>query len=198
MAQFVQNRCHTPDWSLVQEVVEVESGKRNDRPALASALKLCRKHRATLVIAKLDRLARNVAFISNLMESGVEFVAVDMPQANRFVVHILAAVAEHEAEAISKRTKAALAAAKARGTKLGGRRVSAERFAEIAAGGRQVRIDKTAQSRAELLPVIAKVRAGGATALRQIAAGLNALEISAPRGGEWSAIQVLRVIGATT
>src|SRR6195952_1120642 len=81
------------DWALVEEVLEVESGKRNDRPALATALKLCRKHRATLVIAKLDRLARNVAFISNLMESGVEFVAVDMPQANRFVVHILAAVA---------------------------------------------------------------------------------------------------------
>ena len=130
------------DWTLVQEVLEVESGKRNDRPALATALKLCRKHRATLVIAKLDRLARNVAFISNLMESGVEFVAVDMPQANRFVVHILAAVAEQEAEAISKRTKAALAAAKARGTKLGGRRVSAERFAEIGAAARQVRSQK--------------------------------------------------------
>jgi DNA invertase Pin-like site-specific DNA recombinase len=124
------------DWTLVQEVLEVESGKRNDRPALATAIKLCRKHRATLVIAKLDRLARNVAFISNLMESGVEFVAVDMPQANRFVVHILAAVAEQEAEAISTRTKAALAAAKARGTKLGGRRVSAKRFAEIGAAAR--------------------------------------------------------------
>ncbi len=96
------------DWTLIKEVVEVESGKRNDRPALASALQLCRKHKATLVIAKLDRLARNVAFISNLMEAGVEFVAVDMPQANRFMVHILAAVAEQEAEAISKRTKAAL------------------------------------------------------------------------------------------
>ncbi len=108
------------DWTLVREVLEVESGKRNDRPALADALKLCRKHKATLVIAKLDRLARNVAFISNLMESGAEFVAVDMPQANRFVVHIMAAVAEQEAEAISKRTKAALQAAKERGKKLGG------------------------------------------------------------------------------
>jgi DNA invertase Pin-like site-specific DNA recombinase len=87
---------------------------------VADALRLCRKHRAILVIAKLDRLARNVAFISNLMESGVEFVAVDMPQANHFVVHILAAVAEQEAEAISKRTTAALAAANARGTRLGG------------------------------------------------------------------------------
>src|SRR5271154_4183939 len=114
------------DWTLVQEVVEVESGKRSDRPALAEALRLCRKHRATLIIAKLDRLARNVHFISGLMESGVEFVAVDMPQANRFVVHILAAVAEQEADAISRRTKAALEAAKARGQKLGGRRVSSE------------------------------------------------------------------------
>src|ERR1700692_210623 len=116
---------------LVGEFQEIESGKKNDRPEIAAALAACRVQRATLVIAKLDRLARNVAFISNLMESGVEFVAVDMPQANRFVVHILAAVAEHEAEAISKRTKAALAAAKARGTQLGGRRVSADRWAEI-------------------------------------------------------------------
>src|ERR687889_1623464 len=101
-------------WQLVAEVVEVESGKRNDRPKLAEALRLCRLHGATLIIAKLDRLARNVAFISNLMESGVEFVAVDFPQANRLTVHILAAVAEHERELISQRTRAALAQAKKR------------------------------------------------------------------------------------
>jgi DNA invertase Pin-like site-specific DNA recombinase len=182
------------DWKLIQEVVEVESGKRNDRPALASALRLCRKHRATLVIAKLDRLARNVAFIANLMESGVDFVAVDMPQANRFVVHIMAAVAEQEAEAISKRTKAALAAAKARGTHLGGRRVSAERFAEIQAAARQAHAQKAAEARVSVLPAIAKIQASGATSLRQIAFGLNALEIPTPRGGEWSAVQVQRVI----
>jgi len=181
------------DWTLVQEVVEVESGKRNDRPALGDALRLCRKHRATLVIAKLDRLARNVAFISNLMESGVEFVAVDMPQANRFVVHILAAVAEQEAEAISKRTKAALAAAKARGARLGGRRVSAERFAEIANSARQVRTEKADKRAAELLPVIRSIQAEGAHSLRQIAAGLNERNISTPRGGEWSAVQVQRL-----
>jgi DNA invertase Pin-like site-specific DNA recombinase len=186
------------DWALVQEVVEIESGKRNDRPALAMALRLCRKHRATLVIAKLDRLARNVAFISNLMESGVEFVAVDMPQANRFVVHILAAVAEQEAEAISKRTKAALAAAKARGTKLGGRRVSAERFAEIGAAARQARTERAERGRAEILPTIAKIQAAGATTLRQISAELNALEIPAARGGEWSAVQVRRILERTT
>jgi DNA invertase Pin-like site-specific DNA recombinase len=185
------------DWALVQEVVEVESGKRNDRPALADALRLCRKHRATLVIAKLDRLARNVAFISNLMESGVEFVAVDMPQANRFVVHILAAVAEHEAEAISKRTKAALAAAKARGTQLGGRRVSAERWAEIRLTAGVVRGAEADKRAATLvLPVIRELQAAGATSLRQIAAGLNERNITTPRGGEWSAVQVQRAMTA--
>jgi DNA invertase Pin-like site-specific DNA recombinase len=182
------------DWTLVQEVVEVESGKRNDRPALADALRLCRKHKATLVIAKLDRLARNVAFISNLMESGVEFVAVDMPQANRFVVHILAAVAEHEAEAISKRTKAALAAAKARGTQLGGRRVSAERWAEIGFAARGARTAETEKRAAELLPTIQSIKAAGATSLRQIASALNDQGITTPRGGEWSAVQVQRVL----
>src|ERR1700735_4834305 len=109
-------------WKMVDEVTEIESGKRNDRPALARALALCRVHNATLVIAKLDRLARNVNFISNLMEAGVEFTAVDFPQANRLTIHILAAVAEHEAVMISLRTKAALAAAKARGVVLGGDR----------------------------------------------------------------------------
>ena len=91
-------------------MVEVESGKRNDRPKLAEALALCRLHNATLIIAKLDRLARNLAFVSNLMESGVDFVAVDFLQANQLAVHILAAVAGHGASMVSTRTKAALAA----------------------------------------------------------------------------------------
>jgi DNA invertase Pin-like site-specific DNA recombinase len=90
------------NWQLVAEHVEVESGRRDDRPELAKALAACRVHGATLIIAKLDRLARNVAFISNLMAAGVEFVAVDFPQANRLTVHILAAVAEHEREMISR------------------------------------------------------------------------------------------------
>ncbi len=106
-------------WQLLAEHVEIESGKRSDRPQLAAALAHAKATGATIVIAKLDRLARNVAFISNLMESGVEFVAADMPMANRLTVHVLAAVAEHEQKMISQRTKAALAAAKARGTKLG-------------------------------------------------------------------------------
>lgn len=107
------------DAAIVEEFVEVESGRRNDRPQLLKALAACRRHNAVLIIAKLDRLARNVAFVSNLMEAGVDFVAVDMPHASLLTVHILAAVAEHEREMISQRTKAALAAAKARGARLG-------------------------------------------------------------------------------
>lgn len=182
------------NWTLLHEIIEIESGKRNDRPALAEALRFCRQQRATLVIAKLDRLARNVHFISGLMESGVEFLAVDMPSANRFVVHILAAVAEQEAEAISKRTKAALAAATERGTVLGGRRVSAERFREIGAAARQTFSTQAAKGRAQVLPIIAEIQGQGITTLRAIAAELNARMVDAPRGGQWSAVQVQRVL----
>jgi DNA invertase Pin-like site-specific DNA recombinase len=108
--------------AILREYVEVESGKRADRPQLLKALAHARRSRATLVVAKLDRLARNVAFLSAVMDSGADFVAVDNPNANRLTLHILAAVAEAEAKAISDRTKAALAAAKVRGTLLGSAR----------------------------------------------------------------------------
>src|ERR1700720_1769287 len=101
------------------EFTEIETGKRNDRPELERALALCRKRKAKLVIAKLDRLSRNLAFIAALMDSSVEFVAVDNPHATRLTLHILAAVAEHEREMIAQRTKAALQAAKVRGVRLG-------------------------------------------------------------------------------
>ncbi len=110
---------HLNGGTLLDSFTEVESGRRNDRPELAKALDLCRRRKATLVIAKLDRLARNVAFIANLMDANVEIVAVDMPQANRLTLHIMAAMAEHEAQAVSQRTKAALQATKDRGRKLG-------------------------------------------------------------------------------
>jgi hypothetical protein len=99
--EAVRNHLNGGDWRVVAEFTEVESGKRKDRPKLAEALAACRVHNAKLIIAKLDRLARNVAFVSTLMEAGVEFEAVDFPQANRLTIHILAAVAEHEAKVIT-------------------------------------------------------------------------------------------------
>jgi DNA invertase Pin-like site-specific DNA recombinase len=186
------------NWNLVQEIVEVESGKRNDRPAIAEALRLCRLHRATLVIAKLDRLARNVHFISSLMESGVDFVACDFPEANRLTVHILAAVAEHEAAMISSRTKAALSAAKKRGVLLGGQRGPIERMAAMSAIGRiqsaKSRKASAAKRRTDLLPVIEDLRSKGTNTLRGIAAGLNSTGLTTTRGRSWTATQVKRMI----
>lgn len=186
------------DWTLVREVVEVESGKRNDRPALAEALRLCRRQRATLVIAKLDRLARNVVFIATLMEEKVPFVAVDMPSANDLTVHILAAVAQDEAKRISERTKAALIAAKARGTKLGGLRISSKDFAALSrkgqAAGAAVRAAKAQKFREDAWPVIQEIQAAGLTSLRTIAAELNARGETSTRGGSWSAVQVQRIL----
>src|SRR6478752_9170661 len=109
-------------WELSSEFVEIESGKANDRPQLEQALATCELSGATLVVAKLDRLSRNLAFLAKLQESGARFVAADMPEANELTIHIMAAVAQAERKAISVRTKEALAAAKARGVKLGGRR----------------------------------------------------------------------------
>lgn len=183
-------------WKLVAEIVEVESGKRSDRPKLAEALRLCRVHGATLIIAKLDRLARNVNFISNLMESGVEFVAVDLPQANRLTVHIMAAMAEHEAAMISARTTAALAAAKVRGTKLGGRRWNSSKIAPKGnLASAKVRQETAANHAVDLLPIIEAIKAEGAASLRQIATVLNERSIPTPRQkGGWSAVQVQRIL----
>ena len=111
-------------YQIVNSYIEVESGKRNNRPKLLAALEECKKKGSTLIIAKLDRLGRNVAFIANLMEAKVEFIACDNPHANRLMLHIMAAFAEHEREMISKRTKEALKAAKMRGVKLGNPAIS--------------------------------------------------------------------------
>lgn len=110
---------------VLAEYIEIESGKRDDRPQLRRALEHAKKCKATLLIAKIDRLARKMSFIASLMDGDVEFVACDMPQANRLMLHIMAAFAEHEAKMISDRTKVALAAAKARGIVLGGDRPAA-------------------------------------------------------------------------
>ncbi|MBR1235193.1 recombinase family protein [Bradyrhizobium sp. AUGA SZCCT0182] len=177
---------------LVAEYTEVESGRRTDRPRLAEALSACRLHRAILIIAKLDRLARNVAFVSALMEAGVEFSACDFPQANRLTIHILAAVAEHEAKMISERTKAALAAAKARGTVLGGFRGRAGTCTDLAKA-RAIRAAKADCRAFDLAPTIRQLWSEGARSLRAIADGLNSKGITACRGGAWSAAQVRNV-----
>lgn len=167
---------------LVAEVTEVESGRRNDRPELARALDLCRRKRAVLLIARLDRLSRNVAFIANLMESGVDFRAVDMPEASRLTLHILAAVAEHEREMISARTKAALQAAKARGVRLGAPEPDYAR-----AGAANVAVaDRFASTH---WPLVEDLLASGLS-LRAVSRELNERRIKTRTGKAWSAVQV--------
>jgi DNA invertase Pin-like site-specific DNA recombinase len=175
---------------LVGEFTEVESGKRNARPELAKALEACRRNKAKLVIAKLDRLSRNLAFIAALMESGVEFVAVDNPHANKLTVHILAAVAQHEREAISERTRAALAAAKRRGVKLGNpmlANAARKGTSAVKAGARQFA--------ANVLPVIREIRKSGAESNAAIAAKLNERRVPTARGGRWTHVQVGAILG---
>lgn len=167
---------------LAAEFIEVESGRKDNRPQLLAALAECRKRRAVLVIAKLDRLARNVHFISGLMNSDVEFVAVDMPSANRLTIHILAAVAEHEREMISQRTKAALAAAKARGTKLGNPR--AAEAAVLARAAKNIQPPPP-----EVLKLMTDWRRQG-KGLREITRELNRLNIRTPNGNHWYASTV--------
>jgi DNA invertase Pin-like site-specific DNA recombinase len=172
--------------------VEVESGKRSDRPELAKALARAKLTGATLLIAKLDRLSRNVHFVSGLMESGVDFVACDNPTANRLTIHILSAVAEEEARATSARTKAALKAAKERGVKLGGYRGGPTVNPAQGLAERQRRADEYA---ARVRPVLAEARASGAESLRQIAAYLTERGVQTRRGGPWDAAKVRQLIG---
>jgi DNA invertase Pin-like site-specific DNA recombinase len=177
-------------WTLTAEFVEVESGKRADRPQLARALDLCRLTGATLVIAKLDRLTRNVAFLAGLMEAGVEFVACDNPHATRFTIHILAAVAEHEREQIASRTKAALAASKARGKVLGGYRGGPVPDAAAGASGKRAKADAFA---ARLVPTLTDMRTRGLS-LTAMAAELAGKGIMTAAGGAWTATAVRRVL----
>ena len=180
--------------SIAAEFVEIESGKKNDRPQLARALAEAKRTGAVLLIAKLDRLARNVAFIANLLEAGVEIAAADMPEANRFLLHVMAAVAEHEAQAISDRTRVALAAAKARGVKLGWsipERAFEQR--QAAKKGAAVNNARALTHAANILPVIEQIRIGGAS-LRQVAAELNARGVKTTRGGKWHATTVRNIL----
>jgi DNA invertase Pin-like site-specific DNA recombinase len=177
------------DGAIAASFVEVESGKRSDRPELAKALEAARKGKATLIIAKLDRLARNVAFIANLMDAGVDFVACDQPFASRLTLHILAAVAEDEARRISERTKAALKAAKARGTKLG-----SPIAAETAATARAARSAYAVKANANTQAVIADIKRSGVTTLAAIGSALEARGVRTPAGcNTWHPAQVMRM-----
>lgn len=170
--------------TIAETFVETESGKLKDRPKLNAALAQCRKHKATLVIAKLDRLARNVAFVSALMETGVEFVAVDAPYANRLMLHVMSAFAQFEREQISERTKAALAAAKLRGVVLG-------RNGAVIGAQRRVQADILALS---LRPHIRQAAASGCVTLREFVIFLSAHNIPTPGGGKWHPNTVKRLL----
>jgi DNA invertase Pin-like site-specific DNA recombinase len=179
---------------LLASFTEVKSGKRNDRPELAKAMEHARLTGATLLIAKIDRLSRNAAFLLNLQESGVAFTACDMPQANKLTVGIMALVAEQEREAISARTKAALAAAKARGKKLGCPKGAAAFGARRGAGAAEGRIAKADARAHGLRSTIDSIKAVGVTSANAIAGELKVREIATPRGGQWTARSVLNVM----
>lgn len=178
-------------WEHVAEFEERESGKGANaldrRPQLRAALELCKRKRATLVIAKLDRLARNVHFVTGLIEAGVEFVAVDMPTATKAMLQIFAVMAEHERDQISARTKAALAAAKARGVRLG-TTGPANLQSNVKA-----RIAASVAFSERMRGLLGDFRAAGISQ-RQMVARLNELRLTAPRGGEWSLVQLQRTL----
>jgi DNA invertase Pin-like site-specific DNA recombinase len=195
------------DWRIVAEFTEIESGRRADRPELDKALAAARLHRCPLVVSKVDRLTRSVAFLSRLLEAGVDVRFADLPQiegaTGRFLLQQMVAVAELEAGMISTRTKAALGAAKARGRTLGGPRIRKSDGAAVvishdaqkagAAAGKKRAADRAA----DLAPTIEAIRQTGATTLQAIATALDAAGIPTPRGGgTWRPVQVKRTLDA--
>lgn len=193
----VETLCRSRGWEIIAPpFMEIESGKHANRPELTKALHRAKVTGATLVVAKLDRLSRNVAFLATLQDSGAKFIAADMPEANELTVHIMAAVAQAERKAISRRTKEALAAAKARGQRLGNpngaaslRRAGKGNQAGVAA------ITAAASSRAESLrPVIDELRTNGAQSLNKLADALNEGGFVTARGGRWYATSVRNLL----
>jgi len=179
-------------WPPIDEFVEIETGKGANalakRPQLVAAITAAKRHKATLVIARLDRLARNVHFISGLMETGVDFVAVDNPNASPFELHIRASMSQEEARLISERTKAALQAAKARGTRLGNPQIA----------GLVARHRKAAKAKAlTYAPIVNVLRANGLST-RQLAVALNERGIASPGGGRWHTSNAHKLIQRLT
>ena len=189
---------------LTPTYVETESGKNDDRPELTKALNRCKLMGATLLVAKLDRLSRNVAFIATLQDAGVKFVAADMPEGNELTIHVMAAMAQHERKAISKRTKEALAAAKAKGTKLGGWREYGDEHPKHGQArtpvdhrlGTAARQERAAEFNTRVGQAIAEIQATGAGSMAEIARRLNDEGVRTRRGGKWQATQVARVLAA--
>ena len=184
--QAVQQFTGLNGFALTDELVEVETGKKHRRPILQLALEACKKQQATLLIAKLDRLARNVAFVSALIESGVDFKAVDMPDANKLMVHVIAAFAEYERDMISARTTEALRAARQRGVELGkyGRDVLSKQNKGLA--------DRFALS---LLPLVDELRRKGIKTVREITDEFNRRKIPTYRNsGRWHESTVHNII----
>jgi DNA invertase Pin-like site-specific DNA recombinase len=186
----VRDYLNGGQWTLLAEVAEVESGKHSDRPKLQEALSTCRLTGATLVIAKLDRLSRDAHFLLGLEKAGVDFLAVDMPSANRLTVRLMAVIAQAEREMISERTKAALKAAKARGVRLGGWKGGPVVDGRLGARAVQEQADEFA---AEVGPIIRGLRDKGMS-LREIAAEMAGRGIRTARGGAWTAAAVRAVI----
>ena len=186
------------NWELIAEFVEVETGKRDDRPKLREALHRAKVTGATLVIAKLDRLSRNLAFIAALQDSGAKFVAADMPEANETMIQFMAVIAQHERKMISTRTKAALAAARARGKRLGNPNLAALQAVGAGKPGWTAGADSNracANKFAwDVLPVVEAIRADGITSLEGIANALNSRGILTARGGRWYATTVRNLL----
>ena len=194
----VADYLSTGEWDLLEEFVEVESGKNSRRPKLLEAIELCKASGAKLLVAKLDRLARDAAFLMNLKDAGIDFVCADMPEANRLTIGIMALVAEQEREAISKRTKEALAAAKARGVQLGAYRegvyVGGKGNAGTARNASEARTVKFHANAVDKLPLLKRYDPDGSMSLRAIADIFNRYGVKTVSGrGQWSANSVRRL-----
>ena len=194
----VADYLSTGQWNLLEEFVEVESGKNSERPKLLEAIELCKASGAKLLVAKLDRLARDAAFLMNLKDAGIDFVCADMPEANRLTIGIMALVAEQEREAISKRTKEALAAAKARGVQLGAYRdgvyVGGKGNADTARNASEARTVRFRANAVDKLPLLKRYDPDGSMSLRAIADIFNRYGVKTVAGrGSWSANSVRRL-----
>lgn len=191
---MIEEYLRSVNGKLCATFKEIESGKYEERPELTKALSACRVYGATLIVAKLDRLARNSYFVEKLLHDGARFRAVDCPEANEVMIKMLSIFADYERRLIGERTRAALAAAKRRHVELGGDRGNIRRIQRKGSrAGNAVRSAKAVQRAVDLESTISEIKAGGAGSLRQIAEELNRRDIQTARGGRWSAVQVQRV-----